>query len=171
MVLTIRYFVFSRFQGAWVLFYRDRLVRISISHCKKSRSLNKSWKLHSIHYHMFLSMHVLTGLIPSFHVKCTGQFTHIRKCHRTDKTYMLQCNWLFSAIWGVQSTCCLSNPYPLRGGVLSQGFISYYCLCFFPILTLSLSHSIYIAFLVLFKHEHVTHILQIFCRFKQLFYT
>lgn len=32
-VLTIRYFVFSRFQGAWVLFYRDRLVRISISHC------------------------------------------------------------------------------------------------------------------------------------------
>lgn len=34
-VLTKRYFVFSRFQGAWVLFYRDRLVRISISHCVK----------------------------------------------------------------------------------------------------------------------------------------
>lgn len=155
--------MFSRFQGAWVLFYRDRLVRISISHyikiieawanrenCIRSSSSSSSSSL-------FLSMHAIisrfkTELTPSFviKIKCnelynkTGRFAHtfVRKrisCHRTDGKLYVTTYWLFSAIWGVWSTCCLSKPHPLSGGVLSQGFISYYC--FYCLYFLPLSRS------------------------------
>lgn len=95
-------------------------------------------------------------IINLLYIDCIGVDLLKLVLHSHEKNSHNKDTILFSALWGVWSTCCLSNPHPLNGGILLQGF---FCIIVsetpaWPQILINFYVLFILYNLYLFEHEH-----------------